>query len=90
MDFDFGDDDAWDAENMTTAPVDPECEGVEPPDLSKVSMADLLHIKSKMDSEGFTVDLGMLINPSHPVSSSQQFQPRKSVGCSTPSPTVTL
>ena len=61
MDFDFGDDDAWDSENMTQVPMDPECEGVEPPDLSKVSMADLLHIKSKMDSEGFTVDLGMPI-----------------------------
>ena len=55
------DDNAWDSENITTAPVDPECEGVKPPDLSKVSMTSLLHIKNRMDREGFTAHLGMLI-----------------------------
>ena len=57
------DDNAWDSEKITTSPMNPECEGVDPPDLSKVSMADLLHIKSKMDSEGFTVDVGTPIIP---------------------------
>ena len=68
MDLDLGDKNALDSENITTSFVDPECAGVEPPDLSKVSVVNLLHIKSKMDREGFTMDLGILITPTLSVS----------------------
>ena len=53
-------DEDWNNEEEETRAIDPECEGVEPPDFSSLSISDfteLARIKLMMDEEGFSLNL---------------------------------
>ena len=65
-----------------------ECANFQPPDLSNYSWTDLASIKYRMETEGFTPDLGEVSHTSD--FNKISLQPKTSASYSTRSPTVAL
>ena len=87
FDSDWESDSDW-GDDLEASPLDPECEGVQPPDLSQYSWRDLAGIKLKMDTDGFTLELGNIIILLQS-RDAMIFQPMRSAEYSTPSHTAT-